>query len=129
MGRPYAIFFRLHLNGGTIIATVKMYCFFKNSFRNFRADHIGVSVNFAAGQNLEDNVEIIAMIGTEQVGFMESFDITIISKPEMLHLRTDILTELEVKFVNLTTGAVFPSIHSHEFSEEIYVSMSFDNAF
>ena len=103
--------------------------FFKNSFRNFRADHIGVSVNFAAGQNLEDNVEIIAMIGTEQVGFMESFDITIISKPEMLHLRTDILTELEVKFVNLTTGVVFPSIHSHEFSEEIYVSMSFDNAF
>ena len=103
--------------------------FFKNSFRNFKADHIGVSVNFAAGQNLGENAEIIGIMNTEQVGFLESFDVTVIFKSEMVYLRTDKLTELEIKFMNLSTGTVFPSIHSSDFSEEIYVSMSFANVF
>lgn len=101
--------------------------FFKNSFQNFRADHIGVSLNFAAGQSLENNAEIIGIMKTEQIGFLESFDVTIINKPEMLHIRTDILTELEVKFLNLATNTVFSSIHPPNFSEEIYVSMCFSN--
>ena len=101
--------------------------FFKNSFRNFRADHIGISLNFAAGQSLENNVEIIGIMGTEQIGLLESFDVTIISKPEMLHIRTDILTEIEVKFVNLSTNTAFSSIHPPNFPEEIYVSLCFAN--
>lgn len=108
-------------------ASTKNIFFFKNSFQNYKADHIGISVNFAAGQSLENNSEIIGIMGTEQIGYFESFDVAVISKPEMLHIRTEVLNELEIRFVNLATGAVFSSIHPPNFPEEIYVSLCFAN--
>ena len=87
---------------------------------------MGISLSFASGQNLENNAEIIGILNTEKTGFTEAYDCVVINRPEKLQLKSDCISELEMKFVDLSSGIVFPSIFKSDM-EEIYVSMSFSD--
>ena len=100
--------------------------FYKNSFKSFKGEHIGVSVNFACSNNMGDGGEMISILSTENVPFSSYYEKCIIDRPEKLSIRSDSIIEIEIRFINLHTGTIYKSIFE-DLAEDIFVSMNFSN--
>ena len=102
----------------------KQFFLAKNSFKNGKCDHVGISLNFGFNQIRAEN-EIIAILCCEDVPFCSFFHKNLIEKAQKMDFKFVAIQELEIRFIDLSSGQILRSVFGSTDVSEIYVDMSF----
>ena len=102
----------------------KEFFLMKNSFKNDKCDHVGISLNFGFNQIRAEN-EIIAIMCCEDVPFCSFFHKNLIERAQKMDFKFVAIHELEIRFIDLSSGQILHSVYDSNDANEIYVDMSF----
>ena len=102
------------------------------SFRDYRLNHVGISLNLLFNTHLS-NVnssggqfhEITTLLDTTDVCYGHFFTKNLISRPQDVNFRSQNFIEIELKFINLSTGQILESYLPASHYQEIFCSIAF----
>ena len=104
------------------------------SFRHFRLSHVGVSLNllfnshFTSGLNKPSVVEpqeVVTLLNTHDIPHGQFFTKTIIDRPVDMKFRSQTFFEIELKFVDLSSGQILESYLPQNHYEELFCAIAF----
>ena len=104
------------------------------SFRDCRMNHVGISLNLLFNSHLSSGLdasgggqyhEITTLLDTTDIHYGQLFSKTVIDRPQDVNFRSQSFIEIELKFINLSTGQVIESYLPRNHYQEISCSISF----
>ena len=115
----------------SVTSSKQAFVIFKG-FRDFRANVVGISLNFVYNPDLSETVnddikryQIISLLDTTGTSFSAYYKKIMISQPEYNVYKSLSCQHLELRFIDLSTGKVLSSIFPDDHPQEIYVKISF----
>lgn len=101
-------------------------------YRDFRGSVVGISLNFVYNPDLSqsnDNeikkYEIISLLDTTETSFSAYYKKILITQPEHNIYKSLSCQQLELRFIDLSTGKVLSSFFPNDYPQEINVKISF----
>ena len=104
------------------------------SFRDFRLNHVGVSLNLLfnshlpSGSNRSDVTgpqEVVTLLDTTDISYGNSFTKILIDRPEDMKFRSQSFFEIELRFVDLSSGQILDSYLPKNHYEELFCAIAF----
>ena len=113
-------------------ATLKNVFYLIPSFRDYRLNHVGISLNLLFNTHLTNTGssggqfhEITTLLDTTDVCYGQFFTKNLISRPQDVNFRSQNFIEIELKFINLSTGQILESYLPNDHYQEIFCSIAF----